>query len=601
MARRRGWEADEDEGKPLKVSKSSFKKAMRVFSYIRPYRLYFVLGIVLLGLSSVVFMIFPVASGELINIATGKPQYGFTLPEVGIGLLVILVLQSIVSFTRVMIFTYVSEKSMADIRKALYNKIITFPTVFFEKNRVGELTSRTTTDVQQLDDALSLVVAEFLRQIVVLSIGITYLFYKTPDLALVMLATFPIIVIFAIFFGRYIRRFSKKRQDELAATNVIIEETLQSISAVKAFTNELFETVRYGNSIDRLVVISLKFGRLRGAFVAFIISVLFGVIFFVLWQGAIMVQKGQMSSGDLVSFIALTAIIGGSLGSLGDLYTQLLRAIGASERIMDILDEPSEVTLTSYKENYARLVGNIRYENVRFSYPTRADMPVLKGISFEVEAGKKIALVGTSGAGKSTIVQLLMRFYDLESGMIKVDGKNINDFNITEYRQNLAIVPQEVLLFGGTIRENIRYGKPTASDTEIISAAQQANAWDFISSFPEGLETIVGERGVKLSGGQRQRVAIARAILRNPSILILDEATSSLDAESERVVQDALDHLMQGRTSIIIAHRLATVREVDCIYVIDKGMIVEKGTHEELSTLENGIYNNLARLQFELV
>ncbi len=601
MARRRGWEADEDEGKPLKVSKSSFKKAMRVFSYISPYRLYFVLGIVLLGLSSVVFMIFPVASGELINIATGKPQYGFTLPEVGIGLLVILVLQSIVSFTRVMIFTYVSEKSMADIRKALYNKIITFPTVFFEKNRVGELTSRTTTDVQQLDDALSLVVAEFLRQIVVLSIGITYLFYKTPDLALVMLATFPIIVIFAIFFGRYIRRFSKKRQDELAATNVIIEETLQSISAVKAFTNELFETVRYGNSIDRLVVISLKFGRLRGAFVAFVISVLFGVIFFVLWQGAIMVQKGQMSSGDLVSFIALTAIIGGSLGSLGDLYTQLLRAIGASERIMDILDEPSEVTLTSYKENYTRLVGNIRYENVRFSYPTRADMPVLKGISFEVEAGKKIALVGTSGAGKSTIVQLLMRFYDLESGTIKVDEKNINDFNITEYRQNLAIVPQEVLLFGGTIRENIRYGKPTASDAEIISAAQQANAWDFISSFPEGLETIVGERGVKLSGGQRQRVAIARAILRNPSILILDEATSSLDAESERVVQDALDHLMQGRTSIIIAHRLATVREVDCIYVIDKGMIVEKGTHEELSTLENGIYNNLARLQFELV
>ena len=600
MARRRGWEADEDEGKSLKVSRDSFQKAVRVFRFIRPYRWHFGLGIVLLFLSSAVFMVFPIASGELINIATGKPQYGLTLREVGIGLLVILLVQSFVSFSRVLLFTYVSEKSMADIRKALYNKVITFPTVFFEKNRVGELTSRMTTDVQQLDDALSLIVAEFLRQIVVLSVGITYLLYKTPDLALVMFATFPVIVILAIFFGRSIRRFSKKRQDELAITSVIIEETLQSISAVKAFTNEWFETVRYGNAIDKLVLTSLKFGRLRGLFIAFVISVLFGVIFYVLWQGAAMVQNGTMSSGDLVSFIALTAIIGGSLGSLGDLYTQLVRAIGASERVMDILADASEVNLADRNVDFKRLKGNIRYENVQFSYPTRSDVKVLKGINFEIKAGQKIALVGTSGAGKSTIVQLLMRFYDLDSGAIFADGQNIADYNLTNYRKNLAIVPQEVLLFGGTIRENISYGKPSATEDEIIVAAKQANAWEFIDGFPEGLETIVGERGVKLSGGQRQRVAIARAILRNPSILILDEATSSLDAESERVVQEALDNLMKSRTSIIIAHRLATVREVDCIYVIDDGRIIESGTHDELYATKNGIYNNLARLQFDL-
>ncbi|MEY4902797.1 MAG: hypothetical protein RLZZ292_612 [Bacteroidota bacterium] len=599
MAQRRGWGASNDDGKPVKVSKDEFRKAMRVFKYIRPYRWEFIIGLILLAVSSSVFMIFPQASGELLDIATGKSKSGYTLNQVGIFLLVVLVAQSFVSYTRVMLFNRVSEYSMADIRKALYSKIISLPFTFFEKNRVGELTSRTTTDVQQLQDALSLTLAEFIRQIIVLVLGIGLLLWQMPKLAFIMFATFPFIVLAAIFFGRYIRRFSKRRQDELAETNTIIEETLQSISAVKAFTNEWYESVRYGKAMDKVVKTSMKFGQMRALFIAFIISVLFGAMFFVLWQGSIMVQNNEMTPGELVKFIVLTAVIGGSIGSIGDFYTQLLRAIGSSERIMDVLEDVSEVEITNGPIVGKRLDGNISYKNVQFSYPTRSDLPVLKGIDLEIKAGQKIALVGTSGAGKSTIVQLLLQFYKLGSGEITVDGKNIYDYNISEYRSNVAIVPQEVLLFGGTIKENIGYGRPNASDADIIDAAKQANAWEFIQLFPDGLETIVGDRGIKLSGGQRQRVAIARAILRNPSILLLDEATSALDSESERVVQEALNVLMKGRTSIIIAHRLSTIREVDCIYVLDGGKIIEKGTHETLSLIENGLYNNLAKLQYD--
>jgi len=313
-----------------------------------------------------------------------------------------------------------------------------------------------------------------------------------------------------------------------------------------------------------------------------------------------MVSNGTMTAGLLIEFVVYTGIIGGAIAGLGNFYTDLLGAIGATERIREILNTDGEVEVHDTNNLPAiHFNGNIAYENVHFEYPTRPDVPVLQGLTFDVQAGQKVALVGTSGAGKSTIVSLLLQFYDISQGDIKVDGKSIYDYDLSAFRQNIAIVPQEVLLFGGTIRENIRYGKPDAADDEIIEAARQANALDFIQSFPEGLDTIVGERGIKLSGGQRQRIAIARAILKDPVILLLDEATSSLDAESEKMVQDALNTLMEGRTSIIIAHRLATIRDVDCIYVIENGKIIEQGTHEELSTLEDGAYNSLAKLQFE--
>ena len=417
-----------------------------------------------------------------------------------------------------------------------------------------------------------------------------------------MLATFPVVVVVAFFFGRYIRKLSKKRQDQLAGTNVIVEETFQNFSVVKSFTNEWLETVRYGKSVDEVVQTSLKFAKIRGVFFIFIITVLFGAIFFILWQGALLVEKGVMEVGDLFSFILYTGLIGGAIGSLGNLYTALTGALGATERIQEILETKSEVEIQPIKmREDQRFVGNISYQNIHFAYPTRKDLPVLKGINLDIKSGDKVALVGMSGSGKSTMVQLLLQFYQPDEGTITIDGKPATGYDLSIYRQNMAIVPQEVMLFGGTIRENILYGKPDATEEEIIEAAQQSNAWEFIDSFPEKLETIVGDRGIKLSGGQRQRIAIARAILRNPSILLLDEATSSLDAESEKVVQDALNKLMEGRTSIIIAHRLATIREVDTIYVIDEGQIIEEGTHEELSAVEDGAYSGLAKLQFEVV
>lgn len=601
MARRRQGNTDE-EGQRLKFDREQFSKALRVFKYIKPYRWYFIGGLVLLSLSSLVFMVFPVAAGELLNIATGNPTYGVSLENIGWLLAGVLFLQSMTSYIRVLLMAVVSERGMAGLRQALYNKLISLPITFFENNRVGELTSRSTADVQQLQDAFSVTLAEFLRQIITLIVGITILLVMTRRLAFLMLATFPFVILIALFFGRYIRKLSRDRQDELAKTNSIIEETLQSISVVKSFTNEWFEALRYGKSIDRVVGISLRFARIRGLFIVFIIAVLFGVMFFVLFQGAAMVQNGTMPAGDLVTFIALTGIIGGAIGGLGDLYTQLLKAIGATERIMDILDTPEEIRLSANagQPHTPTLRGDIEYRDVAFAYPTRPDVQVLNSVNLTVRSGQTVALVGSSGSGKSTIVQLLMRFYAYDGGSIQIGGTPITDLDLTQLRQHIAIVPQEVMLFGGTIRENIAYGDPNADEAAIIEAARQANAWRFIEQFPEGLDTVVGERGIKLSGGQRQRIAIARAILRNPTILILDEATSSLDAESEQLVQSALNRLMKGRTSIVIAHRLATIRSADCIYVLDGGHIVESGTHDELSALD-GIYHSLAKLQFEPV
>jgi ABC-type multidrug transport system fused ATPase/permease subunit len=413
-----------------------------------------------------------------------------------------------------------------------------------------------------------------------------------------------------MFFGRWVRKLSKERQNKLAETNTILDETLQSIHAVKAFTNELFESRRYGKANNSVVNVSMQYARGRAVFAVFIITMLFGALFFVILYGMHMVQAdaalpagtpGKFTAGDLIAFITYTAVIGGSIASLGNFYTELVGAVGATERVREILKSPTESEERVRGNTSAgRLRGNIFFDNVRFSYPTRSDVEVLKGVSLEIPAGKKVALVGQSGAGKSTIMQLLLQFHFPSDGHIRVDDRDIYDYDLESYRSNFAIVPQEVILFGGTIRENILYGNPDASEEEIIAAARKAHAWDFISMFPEKLDTVVGERGIKLSGGQRQRIAIARAILRNPSILLLDEATSSLDAESEKVVQDALNNLMEGRTSIIIAHRLATIRDVDCIYVLDNGRIVEQGTHEQLSALEDGVYGSLARLQFEM-
>lgn len=608
----------EEKDKPKeKLSKDKIAAGLYIFKYIKPYRSYFIMGMLFLVLGSLIFMLFPAAAGEMANKAVGKVQLNddgsikttfiselfksIAVKDFWWIFLVILISQGILSYFRTNFFAIVSEKGMADLRKDVFNKIITQRVPFFEERRVGELTSRITTDVEQLQSVFSVTLAELIRQVVVLVSGVVIIAVLTPKLSILMLLTFPFIVVSAVLFGRYIRKLSKQRQDQLAETNTIVEECFQSFMIVKAYANEWFESKKYGKSIDAVVDTSLKFAKIRGLFFIFIITVLFGGIFFILWRGALMVQAGTMESGDLFSFIIYTGILGGAIASFGNLYTQVVSALGATERIIEILKSESEIDINNIETSIVPINGNVSIKDVHFSYPSRTDITVLKGIDIEIKKGEKIALVGQSGSGKSTIVQLLMKFYDINSGAIGIDGKSLADYNPTYLRNNIGIVPQEVIMFGGTIKENILYGKPHATDSEVISAAKQANAYDFIMDFPEQLDTIVGERGIKLSGGQRQRIAIARAILRNPSILILDEATSSLDAESEKIVQDALDKLMENRTSIIIAHRLATIRDVDRIYVLENGKIVEQGTHHELANKENGIYNNLAKLQFDMV
>lgn len=598
--RNRFAENGENPDKKRKLTKEGFAKIRKLLAYTRPYRVYFWVGMFFLVISTLTTLTFPTLSGKIADVASGDTSWILkSVNQVAWVFLGILLLQALASFFRVYLFANVSERTMADLRASLYNKIITLPISFFEKNRVGDLISRINTDISQLESMLSFGLAEIFRQVAVLTIGVSILLIRYTELALVMLATFPVMIIAAILFGRFIRKLSKKAQDELAQASTIVEETFQAIQVVKIFTNELWEQRRYRNKLNNLVKIALKTSVFRGIFVSFLIFALFGGIVLVLWYGANLIAEGSLKTGELIEFILYTIFIGASVAGMGDLYAQLQKTIGASERILEILGEKSEINRFADLENLEKIKGKIQIENLHFSYPTRADLEVLKDVSLKIHQGQKVALVGHSGAGKSTIIQLLMKLYEVPAQTIWIDEKPLEQWDTHTLRANMALVPQELILFGGTIRENIAYGKPNASDEEIIEAAKKANAWEFIERFPEKLNTIVGERGIKLSGGQRQRIAIARAILKNPSILILDEATSSLDAESEKIVQDALNELMKNRTTIIIAHRLATIRNADVIYVLHEGKIAEIGTHQELLQNENGIYAGLVRMQME--
>ncbi len=597
MAKRNGGEPLRAEEKRA-LNKQNLSRLLGVFRFILPYKWFSIIGFIALALSTSTLLAFPYLAGELLNIASNKPSpYFKTITDVAIVLLVTLVLQGIFSFIRVYTFAIVSERSLADIRKSLYQKIVWLPMTFFDNRRVGELMSRITADVGTLGDMFSLTLAELVRQIMTLVIGTAVIFYLTPELTQFMLLTFPVLVILALVFGKYIRKLSKGTQDKVAETNVVVEESLQSISVIKAFTNEAFEINRYGTALMEAVRVAIRSSLFRGLFISFLILVLMGGILAVGCYGALLVQRGVLPVGDLFAFVFYTGFIGASIAGLGDMFSQLQRAIGSSERLLELLHETGEDDKAG--DAQVNLKGKVEFEGVTFSYPTRPDVAVLKDLTFTMAPGEKVALVGPSGSGKSTIINLLMRFYPVNRGVIKVDDKPVTDFNLTAYRQNVGIVPQEVILFGGTIQENIAYGKPGASLEEVREAARKANALEFIEGFPEKFETLVGERGVKLSGGQRQRIAIARAILKDPAILILDEATSSLDAHSEVLVQEALEKLMEGRTSIIIAHRLSTIKKVDRIFVVQGGGLAETGSHAELTQRNNGIYSNLLKLQLQ--
>ncbi len=587
-----------EEGEKKRITASNLSKLLGIFQFVLPYKWTFAGGLLALALSSATTLSFPFLAGKILDVASGKKDFFLTsIDQIAIALISVLVVQSCFSFIRVYTFSIVSERTLADLRQAVYKKLIWLPMTFFDSRRVGELLSRITSDVGTLQDTFTTTLAEMMRQILVLIIGTTVILVLTPKLTLFMVLTFPVLVIGALAFGKFIRKLSKKTQDQLAGTNVIVEESMQSIAVVKSFTNEQFESARYRKSLMDVVETAIHAATYRGLFISFTILALFGGIVGVIWYGGTLVQSGEITPGELVTFVFYTMFIGASIAGLGDIYSQVQRSIGASERMLEILDEKDEST--SANEKPVKLTGAIAYDGVGFSYPTRADVTVLKDISFVVSPGEKVALVGPSGAGKSTIAALLLRLYPVSSGNIIVDGQDISRYDLSGYRQNVGIVPQEVILFGGSIRENIAYGKPNATEAEIYDAARQANALEFIESFPERFETRVGDRGVKLSGGQRQRIAIARAILKNPSILILDEATSSLDARSEQLVQEALEKLMENRTTVVIAHRLSTIRKADRILVIKDGQIAESGSHDELSGLDNGIYRNLLKLQWE--
>lgn len=581
-----------------KLSKGSLKKSLKLFRYVKPYRGEFALGLVFLVLSSLANLALPKYMGDLVDASNSEVLFD-NIEQTSLLLLAILVVQAIVSFFRVVLFVNVTEKTLAALRQATYSHLIKLPINFFNSKRVGELNSRISADISLLQETFTTTLAEFIRQIIIIFGGITILLFTSTKLTLFMLGIVPLVVIIAVIFGRFIRNYAKDMQNEVASSNTIVEETLQGIFNVKAFANEFFEIDRYRAKTSAVAKIGMKGGKYRGAFSSFIILGMFGAIVAVIWRGVNLIAAGELAMGELFSFVIYSAFIGGSIGGLANVYANLQKAIGATEDLMNLFDEETEeLQEESDRGDLSNFQGAITFDNLSFSYASRPDQKVIDRLNLEVSAGEQVALVGPSGAGKSTIVSLILQFYTSAQGNLFFDGKKASEYSLSALRSQMAVVPQDVFLFGGSIRENIAYGKTNASEEEIIAAAKQANAWDFIAEFPEKLDTIVGERGVQLSGGQRQRVAIARAVLKDPKILILDEATSALDSESERLVQEALDKLMQGRTSIVIAHRLATVRKADKIAVIEKGQLVELGSHEELIKNEEGLYYNLSNLQF---
>jgi len=580
-----------------KISWHAIKGIARMYLYIKPFQSQFMIGMVFLILSSLTALAFPTFLGDLVDAAQSSPE---KIDKIALNLGLLLLTQAVFSFFRILFFERVAQKSLSSLRQAMYSHLIDLPMNFFHSKRVGELTNRLQSDIGVLQETFTSTLAEFIRQIVIISGGVILLAYTSVKLTLFMLAVLPFVIILAIIFGTKIRKFSKSVQDASASSNVIVEQSLSAIATVKAFTNENSERKKYEKSTDKVAQLAISAGILRGGFASFLILGLFGALVLVVWKGTSLISSGELDPGQLFSFVIYSGFIGGSMGGIADVYGRLQKAIGATEGIVNILEEKIEEN--SSNQNLDIDIKNqkspiISFQNVDFAYASRSDLLVLQSLNLDVLPGDQLAIVGPSGAGKSTIMQLLLRFQVPTSGEIYFFGEKSSSYSKNFIRKQMGWVPQDVILFGQSIRENILYGNIKSTEDDLMSAVKESNSFEFIDKFPNGLDTEIGERGVQLSGGQRQRIAIARAMLKDPQVLLLDEATSSLDAENESVVQEALDRLMKNKTSVIIAHRLSTVRNANKIAFLNEGRVLELGSHEELMNLSSGSYKKFVKQQ----
>ena len=600
--------------KKKRLRMSDLRGFKQMSPYLKPHRMGFAVGILLIMISSILTLFVTRLWGQLggvgimggsENISASDLETGFlanfnfnNLESIGTTIAVVLVIQATLSFLRVYLFANMTEKMMLTMRRDAFEAVVSMPMKFYHDKRVGDVNSRISADITSIQDTFTTTLAELIRQSIMLVGGIAALAYFSVDLTLMMLMTLPVVVLVAIVFGKFIKRLSKETQDEIAASNVIVQEVLTGIVNVKAFANEWYERGRYTGSISSVRALAMKGAMGRGAFASFIILFIFGAITLVIFKGAALMQSGDLASEHFFTFLLMTGLVAGSVGGLANLFGVVQKGLGAVESLMDLLNEKRELEKLTENVPIYDLRKTVAFNNVNFHYESRKDLTILSDLTLEMKTGEQVALVGPSGAGKSTIASLLLRFEAPVSGSITIDGKNLTDMDLRGFRKRIGYVPQEVILFGDDIRTNIAYGKLDATDSEIRDAAKQANALEFIESFPEGFSTLVGERGIQLSGGQRQRIAIARAILRDPDILILDEATSALDSVSETAVQAALEQLMKGRSTLIIAHRLSTIQNAHRIVVIVEGSVAESGTHAELIENKGPYYRQIQSQDF---
>jgi ABC transporter fused permease/ATP-binding protein len=568
----------------------------RLLGLARPERNRLILGTLCLAVGSLAGLLFPQVIRMIVDQSLAAAAEVASLDQAALMLLVIFLVQAITVALRYALFTIAGERTVTRLRADLFAKLLSQEVAFFDERKTGELVNRLASDTTVLQNTVSVNISMGLRFLASILGGIGFLFYTSPRLTLVMLAVVPPVALGAVGYGRRVRNLSREVQDSLAVSSEVAEETLGGIRTVRAFAAEGKEEVRYRTAVEHSFGLARRRSILGATFVGIGSFAAYAALAAVLWYGGHLVSEGALTPGGLTSFLVYTLLVAVSLGGFGDLWADFMKASGAAERIFELLDRAPTMPLSG-GERPAEVKGEVRFEAVRFAYPTRPDAQVLAGIDVTIAPGEMVALVGPSGSGKSTMAALLTRLYDPGEGAIFLDGRDLRTLSPDWLRRQIGVVSQEPLLFSCSIEENIRYGKQDATPEEIQAAARAANAHEFVSRFPEGYRTLVGERGAQLSGGQKQRIAIARAVLKDPRVLVLDEATSALDAESEHLVKEALDRLMAGRTTLVIAHRLSTVADADRVYVVEGGQIVQSGPHAQL-VAEEGLYRRLVEKQF---